>query len=195
MTARTALVRVTALAPAPTTRPALVADRMAPVARMVPVALAGRVAAARLRVAPAALARIRLIVVLAGAWVRFPVTGVAVVAAVRAGRLAARAVTAGRRAWPLTTRRLVTGRPAGLPGPASVPPRRPPARITPGRPAVPALRTRPRTLPQTRPGQTRPGQTRPGQIPPVQIPPVLGRLVKARLAQVCPAPGCPVLIQ
>jgi hypothetical protein len=108
-----------------------------------------------------------------------------VVAAVRAGRLAARAVTAGRRVWPLTTRRLVTGRTAGLPGPDSVPPRSPPARITLGRPAVPAPRTRPRTLPRTRPGQ----------ILLVQILPVLGRLVQARLAQVCPAPGCPVLTQ
>jgi len=104
--------------------------------------------------------------------------------------LAARAVTGGPRAWPVTTRRLVTGRLAGLPGPAGAPPRSPPIRITPDRPVIPAPKARPRTLPQTRPGQ----------IPPVQIPPVvgrlvLGRLVQARLAQACPAPGRPVLIQ
>jgi hypothetical protein len=46
------------------------------VARMAPVALAGRVPAAQFRVAPAVLARIRLIVVLAGARVRFPMIGV-----------------------------------------------------------------------------------------------------------------------
>jgi len=35
-------------------------------------------------------------------------------------------VNGGRQAWPLTTRRLVTGRPAGLPGPAGALARGPP---------------------------------------------------------------------
>jgi len=153
-------------APGRVTRPALVAARMTPVApaaRMTPVALAGRVPAARLRVAPAALARIRLIVVRAGARVRFPViraTRVTRVTVVAVARLAAREVTGGRRAWPLTTRRLVTGRLAGLPGPAGALARGPPGRITPDRPAALAPKATPRTQAQTHASQRRPVQTR-----------------------------------
>jgi hypothetical protein len=190
---------MTALVPAPMTapgrvaRPALVAARMPPVAlvarmppvalvaRVAPVALAGRVPVAQFRVAPAVLARIRLIVARAGARVRFPVIGVTRVAVVAA----ARAVTGGRRAWPLMTRRVVTGRLAGRPGPAGAPARGPPGQVTPDRPAVPAPKAGPRTQPQTRPGQIRPVQIRPVQIRPVQT----------RLAQARPAPGRPVLIQ
>jgi len=178
-----------ALAPAPMTMTALVA-------RMAPVALPGRVPAARLRVAPAVLARIRLIVVRAGARVRFPVIRVirvTRVAVVAVARLAAREVTGGRRAWLLTTRRLVTGRLAGRPGLAGALARGPPGRITPDRPAVPAPKARPRTRPQTRPGQRRPVQTRRVQTRPVPGRPVLGRRVQTRVALACPVLACPVL--
>ena len=180
-----------ALAPAPMTMTALVA-------RMAPVALPGRVPAARLRVAPAVLARIRLIVVRAGARVRFPVIRVirvTRVAVVAVARLAAREVTGGRRAWLLTTRRLVTGRLAGRPGLAGALARGPPGRITPDRPAVPAPKARPRTRPQTRPGQRRPVQTRRVQTRPVPGRPVLGRRVQTRVALACPVLACPVLIR
>jgi hypothetical protein len=172
---------MTMTAPGRVTRPALVAARMTPVALVARVALAGRVIVAQFRVAPAVLARIRLIVALAGARVRFPVIGVTGVAVVAA----ARAVTGGRPAWPVTTRRVVTGRPAGLPGLAGAPPRGPPGQVTPGRPAVPAPKARPRTQPQTRNGQ----------ILPVQILPVLGRPAQTRLVAACLVPACPVLIQ
>jgi hypothetical protein len=154
-----ALALATMTAPGRVTRPALVAARMtpaAPAARMTPAAPAARVPAAQFRVAPAVLARIYLIVVRAGARVRFPVIGVTRVTVVAVARLAAREVTGGRRAWLLTTRRLVTGRLAGRPGLAGALARGPPGRITPDRPAVPAPKARPRTQPQTRNGQTRP---------------------------------------
>jgi hypothetical protein len=181
----TALARVAArlTALAPVTR-LLVAARMTP---------AARVTAAQPGVTPAVLARVRVMVVRAGTRARFPVIGVigvirvigaAVVTVVPGARLAAREVAGGRRAWPVTTRRLVTGRAAGLPGPAGAPPPSPPGQITPDRPATPAPGTRPRTQPQTRP-QTRPGQTRP----------VLGRPVPPRLAPACLVPVCLVLIR
>jgi hypothetical protein len=170
-----------ALAPAPMTMTALVA-------RMAPVALPGRVPAARLRVAPAVLARIRLIVVRAGARVRFPVIRVirvTRVAVVAVARLAAREVTGGRRAWLLTTRRLVTGRLAGRPGLAGALARGPPGRITPDRPAVPAPKARPRTQPQTRNGQILPVLGRPAQNRPVQACPVLIRVVPVTVISAC----------
>jgi hypothetical protein len=152
-----ALALATMTAPGRVTRPALVA------ARMTPAAPAARVPAAQFRVAPAVLARIYLIVVRAGARVRFPVIGVTrvtVVAVVAVARLAARVVTGGRRAWLLTTRRLVTGRLAGLPGLAGALARGPPGRITPDRPAALAPKATPRTQAQTHASQRRPVQTR-----------------------------------